>query len=833
MSIKNKFVDFLNRFSKTEFKIKVPVFGMGCGVIGLSFAKSTVKMGHVASVLLKSLEYRGYDSTGAAIQDDKGKVILKKDVGAPSDLVKTLGITDMTGKTFCGQVRWATFGAVDQKNAQPHIVKCKKYIYGAHNGNITNTIELKNFLIREGHSVVSDNDGEMLVHVIEHYFNLHLEKSPSEKQNDPEVRGVAMRSAILDGSNIIEGSYASVIVDPVTEKVYAIKAGSSLYAGVGELDGNKFILVSSDLTSILKFTKNMIHLSEGYFMEFDSQNYQVYTFKDVSIKDKKTGEKTEYKKGEKINVSVKRSKLRAEDTELIAPYKFFMHQEIYNQVESARKLISLFQKGSDNTKKIQKVLKKGELEQVVIDLSKKIIRTESITEQKKLFNDFKKSKEFKSIVKKLEKDLPELLKMILVPDFITKEFYSPYANVFLDIIDGAEYKDHNLLLAKLLDTGIELREVKKLNLYVDKFADIIYNAWQNHAGIYTISCGTSYNATKTAALFFNEISNIKLNPILPGNFRGQYSKSMRDNDVLIGVSQSGETKDLIDIFNDVEESGIDIKKVTIINNENSTLAQEKCDIFLPIKCGPEIAVPATKSYMNQVILFYYLALKVAEKKLEKSKKELSEKGEFEKKSKELKKRFDMLGNIPDLIDETLRYTDASTDDLSEKLFLEPSVHILATKVSSVAEEGALKIRETVLNHTQGIEGSEFKHGPNTILGFNTIFGTLDMESVLKLNKDMLAYALTKAGEINLDNDEIQKLLLDITEYQLEPIKPFNITSEAFDIFKDTIGKFDIVESITTNYPLIYITGPDERDVNLTISQINTHHKYGLSSTTQY
>ncbi|MCK4979843.1 MAG: glutamine--fructose-6-phosphate aminotransferase, partial [Candidatus Delongbacteria bacterium] len=325
--------------NRGKFTIRIPIPALGCGVLGLSFAKYDVNMGKYASQLLKSLEYRGYDSTGAAIQDDKGNVILKKDVGAPSELVRTLGITDMEGKIFCGQVRWATFGAVTKDNAQPHVVKCKKYLYGAHNGNITNTHFLKGFLTKEGHRIASDNDGEMLVHTVEHYFDMHLEKHPDSKHNDHNIRRKAMINAILDATEKAVGSFAAVIVDPVTERSYAIKAGSSLYAGKGSLDGNDFILLSSDLTAVLKFTKDLINLKEGNFIEYNSDEYQVYTYKDVKIK-QKDGSIHEMKKGDKVSSPVTRSKLRAEDTELHPQFHFFMHQEIFNQVESSKNLIT-------------------------------------------------------------------------------------------------------------------------------------------------------------------------------------------------------------------------------------------------------------------------------------------------------------------------------------------------------------------------------------------------------------------------------------------------------------------------------------------------------------
>ena len=141
-----------------------------CGVIGLIYESPRSDLGAIAGSLLKTLEYRGYDSTGAAIQGEGLDVDLRKDVGAPSVMVQALGIDRLSGQILCGQVRWATFGAVDQVNAQPHVVRCHTYMYGAHNGNVTNTDKLKDWLQQEGHAVLSDNDGEIVVHTVEHFF---------------------------------------------------------------------------------------------------------------------------------------------------------------------------------------------------------------------------------------------------------------------------------------------------------------------------------------------------------------------------------------------------------------------------------------------------------------------------------------------------------------------------------------------------------------------------------------------------------------------------------------------------------------------------------------
>ncbi|MEO6326455.1 MAG: glutamine--fructose-6-phosphate aminotransferase, partial [Thermoanaerobaculia bacterium] len=223
-----------------------------CGVIGLASEHHRPDLGLVAAELLKTLEYRGYDSTGAAFQGEGETVVLRKGVGAPSVMVETLGIVALGGSILCGQVRWATFGSIDEANAQPHVVACKVGIYGAHNGNVTNCDDLKTWLVSEGHHVLSDNDGEMVVHTVEHFFEIELRAHTDEQRCDPDVRRAAMRRAILVASARLEGSYAAVIVDPVSRTLWAIKQGSSLYFGFGHHEtGGRFTIASSDLSSVL------------------------------------------------------------------------------------------------------------------------------------------------------------------------------------------------------------------------------------------------------------------------------------------------------------------------------------------------------------------------------------------------------------------------------------------------------------------------------------------------------------------------------------------------------------------------------------------------------
>lgn len=820
----------LQRIEKFTIRIPIPLIGIGCGVLGMNLTRVSLNLGKYASQLLRALEYRGYDSTGAVFQDDHENTTILKDVGAPSTLVQTLGIEDQKGKLFCGQVRWATFGKIDQKNAQPHEVNCKRHIYGAHNGNITNTVRLKEFLISEGHNVVSDNDGEILVHIVEHYFDNELEKLEKRKHNKEGNRKSCMRKAIVRASEKLIGSYAAVVVDPKTETMYAIKSGSSLYFGFGDIDGEDFCLASSDLTAILKFTKVLVDLQEGEFIEYSATDYSVFAFKNIKIK-RPAGEKDiNYKAGEKIEKKAVQSKLRATDTKLLPQFDYFLEQEIYAEVQTTGRLVKLFNGGSNTGKKMRQLLENEKLMKELSQLNKNILRNTSFQKQRAVFNKFKKSKtaeKFYQIVK--EKYVP-IYRELVKEKFEEKYFFSEDKNAFIELLNS-KFNKKNLLIAKALDSISEENDVDSFNKQIKSFLQITKDAFKRGRNIYAVACGTSYNATLIGSLFFNEIPNIEILPSLPGDFRGQFSNSLHDGDVLVGVSQSGETKDLINIFNDVEDSGFDIKKMTIVNNKNSTLGQEKSDVSVPIYCGPEIAVPATKSFINQIMMFYYLAIQVAKMKIAliESDKEITVPIDIYKMKRMVRERERTIDNIPSLIKETLNNTSDEIDYVAAKIYAEPSIHILATKVTGVALEGALKIRETVLNHTEGKEGSEFKHGPNTILGKNTVFGIKHIKAMVKHFDHILDKIYEEAAERDISNLEVRKITTALSSYIFKKIYPFNLSEAGLELFKEVTENYNFFENGYRNYPIIYITGPEDRDVNLTISQINTHKIRGGDS----
>lgn len=697
-----------------------------CGVIGLVCERSRDDLGVMAGELLEALQYRGYDSCGAAVQGDADhEVTLLKGVGAPSDLVPELGIDRLAGRVFCGQVRWATFGVVDELNAQPHVVRCKTFLYGAHNGNVTNCDALEDWLGSLGHEVLSNNDGEMVVHVVEHYFAEELARETD--------RHLALRRAVVRASVKLEGSFAAVVVDPVTHTACAIKRGSSLYFGLGKReDGERFAMASSDLSSVLSRTHVLVPLSEGEMIVFGAERFEVFALED----------------GSPLPRTPARSRLRSEDAVLHAPYRTYMDQEIHAQHQTVRDALSMFAGGHAASRRARDAISE--------------VAPEAHVELEAALEGLRRQYDDDAIRTSLD-----AIAALPVAERLRRagrdaSAFSSAERAFFE--DAARIAPNHAALVHGLDGYLEANEVGELAHGVEETIVRMLASLERGGRIYLVCCGTSYHAAKAASLFFAELAGADVIPLLPGEFRGQYALTLRDHDLFVAVSQSGETKDLIDVVNRVIASGKAIQRVALVNNLNSTLAQEKSDVVIPLRCGPEIAVPATKSFLNQLTVFYGLAKRLGEAR---------------------GRERQPWPDLPGLVSQTLESAEASIEEAAELTYLAPSMHLLAVRLLAVAKEGALKIREVVLNHTEGFEGSEFKHGPNTILGFNTLFGPAQVQALL----NRVAAGLDDAA---------------------------NPTAHVQAALRHSM------DALYADYPLVFITGPDTRDVDLTISQVHTH-----------
>ena len=122
----------------------------------------------------------------------------------------------------------------------------------------------------------------------------------------------------------------------------------------------------------------------------------------------------------------------------------------------------------------------------------------------------------------------------------------------------------------------------------------------NARHIYLIGCGTSYHACILGSFYMANLSGRPAFPVLAPQFISQYGSTLSPDDVGIFVSQSGETKDVLNALSVAKSKGIQI--FGLVNVIGSTLTKLS-ELYFPLTCGYEISVPATKTYTNQVISF--------------------------------------------------------------------------------------------------------------------------------------------------------------------------------------------------------------------------------------
>ncbi|MFH2115769.1 MAG: SIS domain-containing protein [Spirochaetota bacterium] len=756
-----------------------------CGIVSLIYKDEATGMGQEATELLKRLEYRGYDSTGASFIDKDRTIVLVKKTGAPSKVTQELDLPSFRGQRFIGQVRWATYGSVTDTNSQPHLVRCKVELVGAHNGNISNTDSLKASLGERGHKVLSDNDGEIIVHLVEEHYaaNLAAPATPlatlrkawtdsglADQVPDPASGKIPEQVPdkvllIIDGIRKAEaeteGSYAAAVADPQVPGVFAMKSGSSLYAGMGMDAQGDFVVVSSDLTSVLSKTSMLIPLHEGEGIWYTENRYVIFRLQ---------GEPA-------FSVpALKRSKLNVRDTALDPRYGYYMQQEIFSAPDTIDEIIRYY---FDNPAEAGLAIlfeEKAELVMGLLDEASAMSIHANEAALAATATTLCNSVDFKVLSSRIKTDSGA--RKCLAAH---KEHHSNEAQLLSETAQAEPRLANSLVL---LDLAFIWKKRRSVMRYARELASRIQEARKAGGAIYLIASGTSYHAALTGAYFWSGLAGLPVYPCNPGLFRSAYLDCLKPADFVLAISQSGETKDLVDILQEVEGRYPTVGRVSLVNNENSRIPQELSDFYLPLLCGPEIAVAATKSFVNQLTVLYILAASAAlpaDQVLAKVRQAKA------------------------IITATLERATAALDSVAADIYLRPSIHLLGAGSMGLAKEGALKIREVVLNHAEGYDTAEFKHGPNTILGKNTIFSIPEVEKAI--DAALAAAIVASPGATSQAQGSIQGSGKTGTARQASSLLRIHPS---------------ILEGLFSDYPLIFVCPPDERDIRIAISQIHTH-----------
>jgi glucosamine--fructose-6-phosphate aminotransferase (isomerizing) len=235
------------------------LFGM-CGIVGVVSKSKDVVETVIDS--MKRLEYRGYDSSGIAIEGDKGLSIVK-DKGSVDYVASEIDTSKTSGRVGIGHTRWATHGPPSKLNAHPH-TDCTGRIAVAHNGIIENFLELRKYLEDRGHKLVSETDTETIPHLIEEF----------------QKKGTAIQEALRETLNMVKGSYGLAMISAnELGKIFCARRESPILVGMGKDE----TYCASDITAFLPFTNRVIILRDGEMATLTPGNVLVQNINDSAV----------------------------------------------------------------------------------------------------------------------------------------------------------------------------------------------------------------------------------------------------------------------------------------------------------------------------------------------------------------------------------------------------------------------------------------------------------------------------------------------------------------------------------------------------------------------
>lgn len=223
-----------------------------CGIVGY------IGKEEAAPILLDGLarlEYRGYDSAGLAVYSPADGLEVVKAKGRLQVLCDIVqGGKTLDGTMGLGHTRWATHGAPSDVNSHPQVSENGRFAV-VHNGIIENYVQIKEFLQSKGTHFVSETDTEVVAQLLEYYY-------------DGDILGAV--SQVLEK---IEGAYAlGIICADHPDRMVAARKDSPLILGRG--DG--FNLLASDVTAVIKYTREVAYLDDGEVAVLTADDVQVY-----------------------------------------------------------------------------------------------------------------------------------------------------------------------------------------------------------------------------------------------------------------------------------------------------------------------------------------------------------------------------------------------------------------------------------------------------------------------------------------------------------------------------------------------------------------------------
>ena len=219
-----------------------------CGIVGyVGYREAT----DLLIEGLHRLEYRGYDSSGIALQVD-GQVEIRKKKGRVAQMEQLVKDAPITGNVGIGHTRWATHGETSDTNSHPHTGGNGEVVL-VHNGVIENYSTLRNQLQELGYVFHTATDSEVIAHLIAHHLEEQIKFG--EPPEDPQTAFKAVEVSVRK----LKGTYGLVVLfQHLPNTLIAARFGSPLVIGVGQ--GEYFL--ASDSSPLAGYTRDVVYMED-------------------------------------------------------------------------------------------------------------------------------------------------------------------------------------------------------------------------------------------------------------------------------------------------------------------------------------------------------------------------------------------------------------------------------------------------------------------------------------------------------------------------------------------------------------------------------------------
>lgn len=574
-----------------------------CGIFGYCNYLVEKSRGEIIDTLvdgLQRLEYRGYDSTGIAIDgDEPDSTLVYKQIGKVSALKEEIAEhhpkRDVTFVSHCGiaHTRWATHGEPKQVNCHPQKSDPTGQFVIVHNGIITNFRELKTLLSNKGYSFESDTDTECIAKLFKHLYDTNI-------QNGNELDFHELTKLVLLE---LEGSYGLLCRSShYPDEVMATRKGSPLLIGVKSEKKLKvdFVDVEFPDDNAQPETPLVSERSNGLG---SSRNLTVNGGRKVRLFDHEDRGNSNLLPIAANEFNLRHSQSRAFLSEdgTPNPVEFFLSSDASSVIKHTKKVLFL----EDND--IAHIYD-GEIH---IHRSRREVGA-SMTRS----------------IQTLEMELAQIMKGPY-KHFMQKEIFEQPESTLNTMRGRIDFENNSVMLGGLQAWLPAIRRARRLIM---------------------IACGTSYHSCLATRAIFEELSEIPVSVELASDFLDRKSPVFRD-DICVFVSQSGETADTMLALNYCLERGA--LTVGIVNSVGSSISRiTHCGVH--INAGPEIGVASTKAYTSQYIALVMVALSLSDDRVSKRERRGDIMQGLKKIPQQIKEVLQLEGKIKQLCEKDLK-----------------------------------------------------------------------------------------------------------------------------------------------------------------------------------